>query len=191
MDTVWHLRTRSGVRRHGLASADSGRVGALTYVATTWFSYPRLLWVVAGVIGYNCNNNQRSFPREKSSCRGNWALSCIARRNLEATALHKTNIRSPTPRNWEDRTAYAWDPPETGKVRINFSTSKLNRSSRGSSLRNTRCPGASKIRWKPWGVRTNKTGDWGSRIDGMCKIMLVKLTRVWFSEIGFKDYELV
>ena len=57
MDSVWHLRTRSGVRRHGLASADSGRVGALTFVATTRYGCPRLLGVITGVIGYTCNNN--------------------------------------------------------------------------------------------------------------------------------------
>ena len=51
MDIVWHLRTRSGVCRHGLASADSGHVGAPTFVATIGYGCPCLLGVVTGVTG--------------------------------------------------------------------------------------------------------------------------------------------
>ena len=56
MDNVWHLRTRSGVRRHSLALADSGRVDASTSVVPTGSGCPCSLGVVTGLIGYTRNN---------------------------------------------------------------------------------------------------------------------------------------
>ena len=77
MDTVWHLRIRSGIHRNGLASADSGRVGMPIFVAITGYGCPCLLGVVTCVIDYTCNNSRRFKTSSASRRRPSFLIAMI------------------------------------------------------------------------------------------------------------------